>query len=116
MSEPPEIEKLAEQFFALWQQQLAAVAADDTLAETTMRLAGMFSAGAAAMGNVAEYARKSGGIGPDDQPADSGKSGAGAARPAAGDAASLDHGGELDELRRRVADLEERLARLEAGT
>ena len=115
MSDPPEMEKLAEQFFALWQQQLAAVAADDTLAETTMQLAGMFSAGAAAMGNAAEFARNSGEMNLDGEAADSGGTDAGSARAEAGGAASVDHGGELEQLRKRVAELEERLARLEAG-
>ena len=127
MSDPGEIEKLAEQFIALWQQQLAAVAADDTLAETTMRMAHMFTAGAAAMGDVAgnsqQSSQKSDGksqensgiSNPNEQAPDSAGDGRRAPRPEAlGDAPVAD-GGELDELRRRVDELEERLARLEGA-
>ncbi len=113
MSKPTEIEKLADQFIALWQQQLAAVAADDTLAETTMRMAHMFSAGAAAMGAAAETPGESGDFDPNDQATDST---GGDHRPAgskAGGDAPVDDGGELEQLRGRMAELEERLARLE---
>jgi hypothetical protein len=119
MSDPADIEKLAEQFIALWQQQLAAVAADDTLAETTMRMAHMFTAGTAAMGgkvsNPQKSAQNSGNSNSDDHEPDSAGSGTRAARPEAGGNAPVVDGSELDELRRRVDELEKRLAELEGG-
>jgi hypothetical protein len=113
MSKPTEIEKLADQFIALWQQQLAAVAADDTLAETTMRMAHMFTAGAAAAGAAAETPEKDGGLDRNDEAAGSTGDDRRPTGAKTGGDAPVDDSGELEQLSRRVAELEERLARLE---
>ena len=105
-----ELQALASRFVDLWQRQLEIMAADPTLNEMM-----------AAYSNFGIQAADSGG-GDENGSADDGSgktagSGASAGAAAAGPA-SRQRGGELDELARRVAACEERLAQLEqrAGT
>ena len=92
MAEPPDLASLAKRYLDLWQEQLIAMAADPELAESLARLlAGLMPPGWA--GTVS------------GEPA-------GTPAPAA---APGERGDQLDELLRRLAAVEERVAALEAG-
>lgn len=107
----PDPAEIAEQFLDLWQQQLAAVATDDTVADTIQQLTRAFFAGVMPPAPAGDH--ESGDRIPEAD-ADDAKDSA-EDRAASGGAAPVAGGDELVELRRRVAELEERLARLESG-
>lgn len=129
MSKPPDLETLARQYLELWQSQLTAMAADPDTAETMGRMmAAMAQANPAAMGPMgpaamnpaamaqAMWAGTSGQAGPpgEEHDAKAEQRGSGAAAgPAAATAASDDGDDVVARLERRVAELEERLDRLE---
>src|SRR5215469_10123871 len=104
-SPPPDIEALARRYLDLWQDQATALAGD---AELARQLGRWFSVMQSGMANAVQAAASS----TPATGAPTGKPAAGAAAPAAASG-----GGELrlDELARRLAAVEERLARLEAG-
>jgi hypothetical protein len=116
MAEPPDLDALARRYLDLWQDQMTAMAGDPTLAAALGRL---FETAAAAMPmnwfgawlQAMQQAMRAG--------AASGDDGGGGTRAKAGAAAAaaapVDGGRDLARLRRRVAALEARLARLEAG-
>jgi hypothetical protein len=97
MAAPPDLASLAKRYVDLWQDQLIAMAADPDLAGVFARV----------VGELTPLARPPGSA-----------DGGGTSRPAgaaAAAAASRDRSDDLDQLARRVAALEERLAALEAG-
>lgn len=97
MAEPPDLASLAKRYLDLWQEQLIAMAADPELADSMARLlAGLVPPG---------YRQWPAGAGLD----------AGAPGAAAAAAASRERGDRLDDLARRLAAVEGRLAALEAG-
>ena len=122
MTNQPDFTALARQYLDLWEDQLAAMAADPDLAEQTsrffetMKQLGGISNPMGAPGLAALMAQMSGNRNATTDNADGAKdtraSEAGAA-PAA--AAPDDRDQQLVELARRLADAEERLHRLEAG-
>jgi hypothetical protein len=117
MPEPPDPESLARRFLDLWQDQLTAVAGDPQLAETMTRWIGMTAPGMAAFLPLMQAGLKAASAkeGPSDAQgrASDGKTPAGTAAAAAAHGGG---GGDVDKLARRLADVEKRLARLEAGT
>ncbi|HET8728281.1 MAG TPA: hypothetical protein VFO41_12275 [Alphaproteobacteria bacterium] len=107
MAEPPDLDALARRYVELWQDQWTALATDPQAAESMTRLMTLFAQSAAPMASfLGAFAPAAYGPGHDTEP-----SGAASARPASdgGD-------GRLDEFARRLAAIEERLARLEADT
>jgi hypothetical protein len=103
-----ELQALASRFVDLWQRQLEIMAEDPALSEMM-----------AAYSNLGARAPGAGGGGDEGTSGDDGSAktadsdgtaGAQAARPA-----SRQRGGELDELTRRIAACEKRLAELERG-
>ncbi|MEE9140256.1 MAG: hypothetical protein V3U18_05710 [Alphaproteobacteria bacterium] len=126
MSEPPDLETLSRRFLDLWQDQMTAMANDPALAEVMTRLVGMAPPGMAAsippaIGGASGGAKE--GADPTseaqregDTPAVSGRRKSKPPSRAAAASASSGGGGiDLDELARRLADVESRLDRLEAG-
>ncbi|MEQ8251732.1 MAG: hypothetical protein RIB41_10880 [Oceanibaculum nanhaiense] len=121
--------ELAEQFLDLWQQQLGALSRDPEFARAagqgmqlwSRMLAGMAAGPSGTSGTVAapfdaffNAMRSAGDVGKaQSATADAGGNQAGAKTAAA---ASGDCGDDPADLARRLAALEERLARLEAGT
>jgi hypothetical protein len=99
MSEPPNLEALARRYLDLWQDQATALAGDAELARQIGQWLSMMQAGMVHGFQSPNTAK-------------SGKAPAGAAP-----AAAASGGGQpgLDELTRRLAALEKRLDRLEAG-
>jgi len=126
MSEQADIDQLARRYLDLWQDQMTALAGDQEFAEalqqlmTTMGLAGEMATAAAP-----QFQHAGGGLMTGRQPghqpgqqteasADDGTGGRAPGAPAT--AAAPDGGGlDLDQLARRLAALEERIAALEAG-
>jgi hypothetical protein len=94
MADPPDLAALAKRYVDLWQDQLIALAAHPELAEGLARLLASFP-----------------------QPGFAARDGNGAAadRPAPAPAPSRGGDRELRDIASRLAALEERLARLEAG-
>jgi hypothetical protein len=119
MSEPPDVDALARRFLDLWQEQLTIMAADPELADGLAKLLAGLSASAGLAPFLAGLAAAPAGpgIGEGSEPGEHGQCGRhtdrDAARAAAADAASRGGGLALDELARRLADVERRLARLE---
>jgi hypothetical protein len=117
MPETPDPEALARKFLDLWQDQLTAVAGDPQLAEAMTRWIGMTAPGMAAFLPLMQQAglktapAREGARDAEGRASD-GKTPAGAAASAA---APGGRGGDVDEFARRFADVEKRLARLEAG-
>lgn len=115
MPKQPDLERLANAYLDLWQDQMAAMAADPVLTETMSRLFALTSAGAGpAFSQEAEQSR-------DANRQNSKQSGNGAepttaAGAEAAAAAPRDGGYDLGELARRIAAIEERLAALESGS
>ncbi len=111
---PPDVDAIAREYLALWQRQLSDAAADETLAKTMADAMRMMTAGAqqmAVMSGVgvaaAQSHDKNTHDGADDEYATpSGTAAAGTAH--------RDDDGAFDELHRRVAALEERIAVLES--
>ncbi len=97
MAEPPDLANLAKRYLDLWQEQLIAMAADPDLADGLARLlAGLAPASWPPPFGAPAY--------------DGSPPGAAAAAPA-----SRQRGDALDELARRLAAVEDRLAALETG-
>jgi hypothetical protein len=122
MSEPPDLDSLARRFLDLWQDQMTAMTADPEMAELMGRLMAMTAPGMAAFMPLAK-GKGTGEGGPTDEDQREGdtttlsKRGKRKTPPGAA-AAPVPSGGDgldLDELARRLADVESRLARLEAG-
>jgi hypothetical protein len=120
-AEPPNLDELAKRYLDLWQDQIAAVSADPEVARTLGRYAQLWAtlgpAGFAGIWAAAAEGLKGAGAGANvmaDGPfAEFFKHAAGSAadRTAPAGAARGDRGDELAELRRRLAVLEERVAR-----
>jgi hypothetical protein len=114
MTEPPDLDALARRYLDLWQDQMTAMAGDPTLATALGRL---FETAAAAMPmswigvwlQAIQQTMRAGAAGGDDGGTGT-RAKAGAAAAAA---ASVDRGGDLAGLRRRLAALESRVGRLE---
>ncbi|MDJ0951039.1 MAG: hypothetical protein QNJ94_19180 [Alphaproteobacteria bacterium] len=106
MADKPDLDRLARQYLDLWQDQVAAMAADPSVAEAMSRLLGWTAMAGPLWGEPGGGSQQSG------RPAGGGA--ANAAGPAAAAAASDAGGRDLGEFTRRLADLEERLAALEA--
>jgi hypothetical protein len=104
MSEPPNLEALARRYLDLWQDQATALAGDAELARQVGQWLSMMQAG------MVNGFQASGAPG-------TGKS-APSTAPGPAPAAAASGGGQprLDELARRLAALERRIDRLEAGT
>ena len=133
MTDPPDFAALARQYLELWEDQLAAMAADPTLAAQSARFfETMGAAGAAAnpqataqMAAMAQQFMTLAGLAAGGK-ADDGNSSGGdttdvptkrsSARPTPAAAASGDSAQQLAQLTSRLAALEERLDRLEAGS
>ena len=113
MSDTPDLENLARRFLDLWQDQLAAMASDPEAAESLNRLMALEGPAGAA------FATAYGQIRPGESPAHDGRAqtdsapeaapGTKATAPAPGDG-----DGHMDELLRRLGDVEKRLADLES--
>jgi len=101
-SPPPDIEALARRYLDLWQDQATALAGD---AELARQLGRWFSVMQSGMANAFQNAASS----------TSGSAGKPAPGAPPASAAPGDGKLHLDELARRLAAVEERLARLEAG-
>ncbi len=113
MSDTPDLENLARRFLDLWQDQLAAMASDPEAAESLNRL--MALAGPAGAAFATAYGQTK----PGESPTHDGRAqtdtapeaapGAKTAAPAPGDGDD-----NMDELLRRLGDVERRLAELES--
>ena len=117
MADTPDIDQMAQQYLDLWQDHLKGMAADpkvgQTVAQLTQMMTGTGAAFAAlaqqmsAAANAAQMANK-------ESTADDRSETAGRAAPPA--AAHGDPNFDLAQLARRLDDIERRLADLEAGT
>src|SRR5215470_5353888 len=106
MAESPDLEALARRYLDLWQDQMAAMAADPELSETLARL---WQTTAAA--GPAGWAALWGAASPRTAAAPHDK----APGPAPAAAASRERADDVADLARRVAELEVRLGRIEAA-
>jgi hypothetical protein len=119
MSDPPDMEDLARRYLDLWQSQMSALAADPQVADTLNRLIGLWTANAAgAMPGLwpgAPAPQSDDRHAAPQQPV--GNANAGPAAPGAAPLADASRPGgvDVDELARRLAAVEERIDRLEAG-
>ncbi|MEQ8665554.1 MAG: hypothetical protein RIC16_07495 [Rhodospirillales bacterium] len=111
----PDLNTLAKEYLDLWQQQLAETARDGTLAKTMSDAVRLMSAGAAQMAaNMPQPAGGGNGATGDDSTARTPTGGtADTSGTATTGAAHRDDDGVLDELHRRVTELEERIRHLE---
>lgn len=109
---PPNLEEMAKQYLDMWQAQLAAMTGDADTAKAMAGTMAMMGAGAQAFADAARQAAAAQGPGNDG----GNPSGAGGApgAAAAADAAPGGAGAAVDELARRLAAAEERIARLES--
>lgn len=120
MSEPPDLESLVRRYLDLWQEQWAAIAGDAELADALARWFGMVNEASAGFLSGIAPAIASAGQGEQKGDGRACERAAEAERAAAADGtaaapAPSRHGGpDLDELARRLAALDERLAALEA--
>jgi hypothetical protein len=123
MSEPPDVDTLARRFLQLWQEQLTLMAADPELVDGLAKLFAGLAANAgsaailsaltaAAAGTFDGERTEPGPHGRHDRRAEPDADSAGAATAAA---ASRGGGVAVDQLARRLANVERRLARLEAA-
>lgn len=114
MQDTTDLEALAKRFLDLWQEQAASAASDPAVVAATQRFAELTAAAPStwfalwtqalqAAQHAATHGRPA--AGPDSPPP-----GAAAARPASGGGAV-----DLDELARRLATLERRVAGIESG-
>lgn len=104
-----ELQALASQFVDLWQRQLEVMSADPALSEMMAAFAKFGTQATGAGGGADENGTAN------DSSGDATPTGT-ATRAAPTDAASRQRGSELDELSRRVAACEKRLAQLEQAT
>jgi hypothetical protein len=116
MTDAPDIEQLARRYLDLWQDQAAAMVNDPALAETIGQTYALMSKGAAAFfaaGSPEKSNREEGADSKDVRSAENTK----VSSPGAASSATLSGGSSLDsaDLATRVADLEERVLRLEAS-
>lgn len=128
MTKPPDFAALAREYLDLWEDQLAAMGADPALAEQSARFfEAMGTAGAAAnpfaaaqMTAMAQQLMTLAGLAPggkaDDGEASNVPAGRRAAGPAPAAAAPDDSAELLAQLASRLAAIEKRLDRLEAGS
>ncbi len=109
MADPPDLEKLARQYLDLWQDQLAGIAGDPEIAQTMARTLELMNTGAQAF--AGQFATMKDGTFPEthDRKSKSAAPGTEAAAPSSRGADP-----DLDQLARRLAGIEQRLARLEA--
>jgi hypothetical protein len=128
MPKPPDLETLSRRFLDLWQDQMTAMAADPEMAEVMTRLMGMTAPGMAAFmplaigglgglaGGAKEGEERTREGHRDAETETSSSAGEAKAPPRAAAAATASGGGglDLDELARRLADVERRLDELEA--
>ncbi len=115
MAESPDLDTLARRYLDLWQDQVAAMAADSELSETMMRLwQNAAAAGPAGWAQLWAAAAQAQGAGPSGSSRDFTASAA-PAWPASAATPSRDRGDDVVELGRRVAELELRLGRIEAA-
>jgi hypothetical protein len=116
MADPPDLDALASRYLDFWQEQAAAMSANPALADLVAKLFGAFAPGGAASGFATpatdqhEQAKPHRDQGGQDRTG----SGAAAGGAAPAGAAPVADDDRLDELLRRVARLEERVAALEA--
>ena len=121
MSNPPDFTELARQYLDLWEDQLTAMAADPELAAQTARFfdamgrMGLAANPMAAAGMGAFIEQMSAMAGVQSEQADESGTARTAPRTPPAAAPPGDRDERLDELARRLADVEERLAGLEAG-
>jgi len=112
----PELDRLAEDWIALWESELAALAADPEVAEGAARAVSLWAGlWRAQMAAVAEFARGFSARAPGEhapRPDAPPRPAAGGAAPDAGREPRGDGG---DDLARRLAELERRLAEVERG-
>jgi hypothetical protein len=130
MTKPPDLEALARRYVELWQDQIAAAAADPELTEALVRMMQLSGSGLAAStamwqnlwaGTAARYATPAGGFGTGGPHGHDGSTRtpgcwvapAPGPTPVAG--ASAVGGLDLAQLHARLAVLEERLAAVETG-
>jgi hypothetical protein len=111
MAEPPDLAQLAKRYLDLWETQLAAFGTDpallDQVARTVAAMGATLVAASAAAGQSEE---------PGHGPSRNRKqNAAAAARTPAAAAASSDGDARLDQLARQLADMERRLAAIEAA-
>jgi hypothetical protein len=107
MAEPPDLDTLARRYIDLWQEQVAAMAADPEMSEIMGRLIQAMTAGPGAMMPWGFPAKQeSDGKRQSNPPAAAGSA------PARAPSDDGDH--DVAELRERLAALEAQLARLEA--
>ena len=113
MTEPPEIEELAKRYLDLWQDHVSGLSNDPEWMAAMTRLFSTFStmqtADAAAKPDFDAFNAWLGGTLGNSQPE------AAASGPAASTDPPADSGHDIHELKRRVAALEKRLAKLETG-
>ena len=105
MADPPDLSVLAKRYVDLWQDQLIALVAHPELAESLARVLAAFPVPSVTWPPAAGAGSAHNGHGPSAAP-----------RTATSAAASGGSDHQLRELARRLATLEERLSRLEAGT
>ncbi|HJO69467.1 MAG TPA: hypothetical protein QF804_07265 [Rhodospirillales bacterium] len=123
MPKPPDLDALARTYLELWQAQLTALADDENLAEITVRTINLMNSGATTLlADAGDRKAKGRGRAADDEtPTDrtdetQTKPGRAASRSPAAPPARRDPGDDVDELARRLALIDERVAALEAGT
>jgi 16S rRNA G527 N7-methylase RsmG len=122
MSEQADLDELARRYLDLWQDQMTALAGDREFTEalqqlmTTMGMAGEMATAAAPQFQRAWWGMMTGQQ-PSQQTEASADDGTGGRAPGAPAAAAAPDGGglDLDQLARRLATLEQRIAALEAG-
>jgi hypothetical protein len=108
MTEPPDYEQLAKRYLDLWQDQLAAAAGDPKLAREMARLASLMKQ--SPFGWMADQFGADAGAEPNRSADDRSEATGGPASAGTSPAGSAD---DLDDLARRVAELEARVAALE---
>ena len=117
MAKPPDLEKLAQQYLDLWQDQLTGIAGDTEIAQTMARTLELMNAGAQSFAGQLATLKDGGFPQAHDSKATSAaprtSQGTAPGTQAAAPASGVANPG-LDDLARRLADIEQRLARLEA--
>ena len=116
MTDAPELEQLARRYLDLWQDQVAAQVNDPAFAEALAKVYALTTKGAGLVATAAglPVATPTNGA-HDDQVAAGTAAPSAPARAAAAAVSSDDASDDLARLRRRVAELEERIGQLEAA-